>query len=112
MPELPDSLLGFLTRVDCHERLALLAESDLGDGAAVVALSEFIAIDDHTAEVGLVVRDDWQRQGLGAALAMRTLLAAAASGFDRFVAQVHYDNLGVMRLRDPVGPNCVLPIPA
>lgn len=85
---MPDSLLRLITCVDYHRRLALLAGSDADDGAEVVALSEFIAIDDHTAEVGLVVRDDWQRQGLGTALATRTLAAAEAGGFDQFVAQV------------------------
>jgi RimJ/RimL family protein N-acetyltransferase len=103
MPELPDSLLRLITCVDYHRRLALLAESDADDGAEVVALSEFIAIDDHTAEVGLVVRDDWQRQGLGTALATRTLLAAEVRGFDQFVAQVLHENVGVMRLLDHVG---------
>ena len=53
MSELPDSLLDLITGVNYHRRLALLAESDMG-GAAVVALSEFIAVDDHTAGVGLV----------------------------------------------------------
>jgi acetyltransferase len=102
MPELPDSLLAILTCVDEHRRLALLAESDTDAGPEVVALSEFVAIDHHTAEVGLVVRDDWQRQGLGTVLAARTLLVAEARGFDRFRAQVHYDNVGVMRLLDRV----------
>lgn len=103
MPELPDSILRLITGVDYHRRLALLAESDMGDGAEVVALSEFTAIDDHNAEVGIVVRDDWQRLGLGTALATRTLLAAEVRGFDRFVAQVLYQNVGAMRLLDHVG---------
>lgn len=103
MPELPDSLLRLITCVDYHRRLALLAESDADDGAEVVALSEFTGIDDRTAEVGLVVRDDWQRQGLGTALATRTLLAAEARGFDRFVAQVLLENAGVLRLLHHVG---------
>jgi GNAT superfamily N-acetyltransferase len=94
MPELPDCLLRLITCVDCHRRLALLAESDMDNGVEVVALSEFIAIDDHTAEVGLVVRDDWQRHGLGTALATRTLLAAEARGVDQFVAQVLFENVG------------------
>lgn len=103
LPELPDSLLRLITSVDYHRRLALLAESDADDGVEVVALSEFIAIDDHTAEVGIVVRDDWQCLGLGTALATRTLLAAEVRGFDHFVAQVLHENVGVMRLLDHVG---------
>jgi acetyltransferase len=103
IPEPPDSLLRLITSVDDHRRLALLAESDTVEGGEVVALSEFAAIDDHTAEVALVVRDEWQRQGLGTALATRTLLAAEARGFDLFVAQMLYENVGVMRLLDRVG---------
>ena len=103
MPEPPDSLLRLITSLDDRRRLALLAESDTVEGGEVVALSEFAAIDDHTAEVALVVRDEWQRQGLGTALATRTLLAAEARGFDLFVAQMLYENVGVMRLLDRVG---------
>jgi GNAT superfamily N-acetyltransferase len=103
MPELSDSLLRLITCVDYHRRLALLAESDTDGSTEVVALSEYVAIEDHTAEVGLVVRDDWQRLGLGTALARRTLLAAEVRGFDRFVAQVLYENTGVMRLLRHVG---------
>ena len=103
MPDLPDSLLKLITCVDYRRRLALLAVSDVADGAEVVALSEFAAIDDHSAEVALVVRDEWQRRGLGTALATRTMLAAEARGFDLFVANVGYDNVGVMRLLRHVG---------
>ena len=103
MPEPPDSLLRLITSVDYRRRLALVAESDIGDGAEVVALSEFAALDDHTAEVGLVVHDEWQRLGLGTSLAMRTLRAAEARGFDLFVAEVLLHNVGMMRLLDQVG---------
>jgi len=82
--------------------LALLAESDMAHREEIVAVSEFAALDDHTAEVALVVSDEWQRLGLGTALAARTLLAAEARGFDLFVAQVFCDNVGVMRLLDHV----------
>jgi RimJ/RimL family protein N-acetyltransferase len=68
-----------------------------------VALSEYAALDDHTAEVGFVVRDEWQRLGVGTALAMSTLRAAEARGFDLFVAEVLPHNVGVRRLLDRVG---------
>ena len=46
--------------------------------------------------------DDWRRQGLGTALVTRTLVAAEVLGFDQFVAQVHFENVGVMPLLDHV----------
>jgi len=103
MRDLPDSLLQLIMSADQSRRLALVAESDIGDGAELVGLSECVAIDDHTAEVGLVVRDVWQGQGLGTVLATRTLLAAEAVGFDQFLAHVLLENVGTMRLLDRVG---------
>jgi RimJ/RimL family protein N-acetyltransferase len=103
LPDPPDLVLPFITPMDDYRRLALLAESDAADGAQIVALSQFAAIDDITAEVALVVQDGWQRLGLGAALATLTLLAAEARGFNRFVAHVLCDNVGAMRLLDRVG---------
>jgi len=55
------------------------------------------------AEVAFVVHDEWQRLGLGTTLAIRTLCAAEARGFDQFVAEVLLDNVGVRRLLDRVG---------
>jgi GNAT superfamily N-acetyltransferase len=96
MPVLPDSVVRLLTCGDYRRRLSLVAELETPDGAEVVALGSFAAIGDHRAEVGLVVRDEWQRQGIGVALAQRVLVAAEARGFDRFVAHTLWDN-GVLR---------------
>src|SRR5206468_2342631 len=98
MPVLPDSVLRLLMCVDYRRRLALVAELDTADGTEVVALGSFGAIDEGTAEVGLVVRDEWQRQGIGIALATRVLQAAEARGFTRFVAHVLWENGGIRTL--------------
>jgi len=102
VPDPPDSLLKLITSVDDRRRLALIAASDVDD-ADVVALSEFAALDERTAEIGLVVCDEWQRRGLGLALVTRTLRAAEARGFDRFVAEMLFYNAGMKRLLDHVG---------
>ena len=100
MPRLPEPVLRLISCVDYRRQLALLAELDAPDGVQVVALASFAAIDHSTAEVGLVVADQWQRQGIGTALASRVLLAAEARGFDRFVAHVLHGNAGIRRLLD------------
>ena len=92
MPVLPDSLVRMLADVDDPRRLALVAEVDNTDGGDVVALGNVGAIDDDRAEVGLVVADAWQRQGIGVALAARMLEAAETRGYQRFVAHVVWDN--------------------
>lgn len=98
MPLLPEPVLRVISCVDYRRQLALLAELDGPDGVQVVALGSFAAIDHNTAEVGLVVADQWQRQGIGTALASRLLLAAEARGFDRFVAHVLHGNAVIRRL--------------
>jgi GNAT superfamily N-acetyltransferase len=103
MPVLPDSVLRLLTAVDYRRRLSLLAEFETAGRAEVVALGSFGAIDDNRAEVGLVVRDDWQHQGIGTALAARVMRAAEARGFDWFVAHVLSENTVIRKLLHRVG---------
>ena len=99
MPQLPDSVLDALLNVDCRRRVALVAECD----GTVVGLGSFGAIDDESAEVALVVCDEWQRRRLGTALAMRVLAAAERRGFHRFVAHVLSTNDAARRLVRSVG---------
>ena len=92
MPVLPESLLRMLADVDDPRRLALIAELDDVDGGSVVALGNMVALDDDHAELGLVVADAWQRQGIGIALAARLLHEADLRGFRRFVVHGLWDN--------------------
>jgi RimJ/RimL family protein N-acetyltransferase len=50
-----------------------------------------------------VVRDEWQRLGVGIALATRVQHAAEARGFDRFVAHVLSENLAMRKVLTHVG---------
>jgi RimJ/RimL family protein N-acetyltransferase len=102
MPSLPDSVLRLLTSVDQHRSLALVAEDDTGHGD-VVGLASFGAIDQDRVEVALVVRDDWQHQGVGLELAGRVMQAAEVRGFHRFLVYVTSDNVAIRRLLKHVG---------
>lgn len=103
MPTVPDSLARTLARVDYRRQLALVAERDDGDAREILGLAGFAALDDSRAEVGLVIRDDWQRQRLGTELADRLLRAAEARGFRQFVANSNADNIAVPRLLRRLG---------
>lgn len=92
MPVLPDSLLRMLADVNDPRRLALVAELDNAEGGDVVALGNVGASDDDRAEVGLVVADAWQRQGIGVALGATLLQAAEVRGYHRFVVHGLWDN--------------------
>ena len=103
VPVVPDSILRMLADVDDRRRLAFVAELDKADGGEVVALANLGAIDDGSAEVAVVVHDEWQRQGIGVALAGRLLLAAEARGYHRFVAHMRWDNRVARALLNHVG---------
>jgi len=101
MPFVPDSLVRMLTDVGDARRSALVAELDRASGSDVVALGN-VAIDKDCAEVGLVVADAWQRQGIGVALIDRLMRAAEARGCHRFVVHGLWENSALRRLLNHV----------
>jgi RimJ/RimL family protein N-acetyltransferase len=103
MTTLPDSLVGRLVAVDDCKTLALVAEHDTGDSAVVVGLVNLGAVDEVSVEVGLVVRDDWQRRRLGTELATRMMVAAERRGFCRFVGHVLDENVAMRKLLKKIG---------
>ncbi len=103
IPTLPDAIVRRLAWVDYRRRLAVVAEDEAAGGAGVVAVASFSAIDETTAEVAVVVQDDWQRQGVGTALVSMLLDAAEKRGFDRFVATIAVDNSIIRRLLNRFG---------
>ena len=102
VPVLPDSLVRLLADVSDPRRLAVVAQLDNVHGGGVVALGHLAAIDDDHAELGLVVADAWQRQGIGTALARKLLDAGAVLGYRRFVACGLSHNPGWQRVLHPL----------
>ena len=102
MPALPDALVSLLAEVDGLRRFAIVAERD-GDICQTIAIASFAAVDDTTGELGLAVRDSWQRQGLGTGLAAQLLEAADARGFRRFSATIDWQNAAIRRIIDRLG---------
>ena len=101
--ELPDALLRRLTSVDYRRHLALLAEYTSGGGSETVGLGSFGVVDEARAEVGLVVRDEWQRLRIGTELAVRVLQAAESRGVHRFIAHIAIGNDASRKLIRNVG---------
>jgi GNAT superfamily N-acetyltransferase len=77
---------------------ALVAEH----GDAVVALAN-LSWDGAEAELGLLVADEWQRRGLGTALARRALRLARLSGREALHVHTHADNSPMIRLMYRLG---------
>jgi|KBSMisStaDraftv2_1062788.scaffolds.fasta_scaffold04201_6 GNAT superfamily N-acetyltransferase len=102
MPVVPDSLVRLLADVSDPRRLAVVAELDKVHGGGVLALGHLAVIADDYAELGLVVADAWQRQGIGTVLARKLIDAGAAHGFRRFVAFGLSHNAGWQRVLRPL----------
>ncbi len=94
MPVVPDALLRILADSEAPRRLALIAELGGDRDSDVIALGNLCVADDDRAELGLVVADAWQRQGIGLALAATLLRTAEDRGYHRFVAHGLMGNPG------------------
>ncbi|MET8254155.1 GNAT family N-acetyltransferase [Micromonospora sp. NPDC005197] len=75
--------------------LTLVATTTDGDGA-LVAMANLVGEGDE-AEVALLVRDDWQRRGLGSALLRRLVRHADDAGYAALVLHVQMDNAPMLR---------------
>ncbi|MGC5017614.1 GNAT family N-acetyltransferase [Micromonospora sp. DT47] len=77
--------------------LTLLATAGSGGAAeSVVAMANLLAEGDE-AEVALLVRDDWQRRGLGSALLRRLLGHADRAGYAALVLHTQAENAPLLR---------------
>ena len=92
-----------LACVDYRRTLALVAELEDGATPEPIGLASYGALDDGTAEVALVVRDEWQQHHVGTELATRLLRAAEDRGFHRFVVHALSENVAIRKLLKDVG---------
>ena len=97
-PELSERELSYLTDVDHvhHEALAAVDETD----GSFVAAARYVQPPDQpgVADVAIEVADDLHSQGIGTALALRTLERARANGFTRVVATTLRENAAARAL--------------
>ena len=103
LSSLPDSLLCRLISDNDRRSVALVAEHETEGTPIVVGLANLGAVGDESAEVGLVVRDDWQRQHVGTELARTMMLAAERRGIRRFIGHVLAENVAMRRLLKHIG---------
>lgn len=92
--------LDHMTRLDYEERLAVAAFTADGEG---VAIARYETVEPGTAEVAIVVKPDWRRAGLGAALLDLMERAAIARGVTRFIAVYLPANQRIVALLGSVG---------
>jgi acetyltransferase len=96
-----------LTRIcfiDYDREMALVAESTEGQSEEIVAVARFSKSHGRDdAEVAVLVRDDFQKRGVGAALLQRLVEVARAEKVARLVAFMVAENLGMQRIAAKAG---------
>jgi RimJ/RimL family protein N-acetyltransferase len=92
--------LRYLTEVDGRDHVALVAEYPGEPVRRLIAVGRFVrpADDPDGAEVAIVVADDWQRRGVGSAIADLLADEARRHGIRRFTATMASDNVPAQKL--------------
>ncbi len=98
-PRFSSSELRYLTEIDGFDHVAVLAVL-ADDPEAIIGVGRFVRLHDlpDTAEVAIVVGDDFQGQGLGRELGRRLADEARARSVRRFTATMLGDNVAAHRL--------------
>jgi RimJ/RimL family protein N-acetyltransferase len=88
-----------LCTVDGRERMAIVAERDIGQRTELVGVARYgLAGEDQAPDVGLVVEDAWQGLGLGSILLSEIMREGERQGFSTFHAEVLAENARMRRL--------------
>jgi RimJ/RimL family protein N-acetyltransferase len=92
--------LRYLTEVDQHDHVALVAESPTQPVRSLIGVGRFVRLpeDPTTAEAAIVVGDLWHGMGIGSMLARELAARARGLGIRRFTATVAGDNVPAQRL--------------
>jgi RimJ/RimL family protein N-acetyltransferase len=91
-----DKEVAFFLNIDFINHVALVAVAKEKDRAAIVAGARYIVERPGTAEVAFAVIDEYQGQGLGAALLRRLTTLARDAGLQQFTAEVLPDNIPML----------------
>jgi acetyltransferase len=98
-PKLSAAELRYLTEIDGHNHIALVAFL-ARDPESIVAVARCVRLPEapDTADFAIVVGDPLQGRGLGSLLARELATAARSAGIRRFSATMAGENVAVRRL--------------
>ena len=93
----------FFLDVDFVSHVALVAVVEEGGRADIVAGGRYIVQQPGTAEIAFVVIDDYQGQGIGAALLRHLAVLARDAGLKEFTAEVLPENIPMLKTFEKSG---------
>jgi acyl-CoA hydrolase/GNAT superfamily N-acetyltransferase len=99
LKSMPHNKLQVFCNIDYDTEMALVAIVGPPGHEEVVGVSRYMTDPAHDrAEMAFVVRDDWQRKGLGTTLFNRLIEIAQKHGINRFSADVLIENSGMLKI--------------
>lgn len=105
--DLSDAMLTYLTEVDQHDHIALVATMTSPDLKTErgIAVARAIRLEDSddVAEAALTVADDMQKRGVGSALAFELVRAARVRGIRHIRADVLEGNAAMRSILEAAG---------
>jgi len=102
--DMPHERLQEFVVIDYSSEIVILAIKETDGIQTVVGVAQYgIEPDSHSAEVALVVRDDFQKQGIGTELLSYITLLAKREGLLGFRAEVLVENQTMMHLFEAAG---------
>jgi GNAT superfamily N-acetyltransferase len=93
----------FFLNIDFTNHVALVAVIEENCRAVIIAGGRYVAVGSGMAEVAFAVIDDYQGQGIGAALLRHLAAIARGAGFKEFTAEVLPDNIPMLKVFEKSG---------
>lgn len=98
-----DKEVAFFVNVDFISHVALVAVAEEGCQAVIAAGGRYIVQQPGTAEVAFVVTDQYQGQGIGAALLRHLAMIGRDAGLKEFTAEVLPENAPMLKVFEKSG---------
>ena len=98
-----DKEVAFFVNVDFISHVALVAVAEEGGQAVIAGGGRYIVQQPGTAEVAFVVTDQYQGQGIGAALLRHLAMIGRDAGLKEFTAEVLPENAPMLKVFEKSG---------
>jgi RimJ/RimL family protein N-acetyltransferase len=93
-----ESEKAFFLNVDFVSHVALVAVAKEGSGSVIIGGGRYIVVRPGAAELAFAVVDEYQGQGIGAALLRHLTLLARDAGIKELIAEVLPENLPMLKV--------------
>lgn len=103
MPEIDERTVNHFTFYNPRERIVVAATAPLAGVEEVIGLADIVLVDTGVAELGIVVDDEHQGQGVGGALIEAVASFAAAHGATHIRAEMLDHNRAMAHLLERLG---------